>query len=62
MNKLAAVEIEHLVDEVIREVGDGNAADKRSGIVDQHVDAAEAGNGRIHQLLGRAVLRACLRL
>ena len=41
MDQLAAVEVEHPVDEVIIKINHRHAADEASGIVDNDVDAAE---------------------
>ena len=57
MNELPAVDVEHLVDEGIVEISQRHACNKASGIVHQHVDAAEPRNGGFDQALRRARFR-----
>ncbi|MNT09632.1 hypothetical protein D3C72_1444220 [compost metagenome] len=44
----ARVDVHHLVEQRIVELGDGHALDQAAGVVHQHVDAAELRRGFLH--------------
>ena len=53
----ADVQIEDLVDQLVRELLERRALDERAGVVDQHIQATERLHGRLDDALRLAPLR-----